>query len=92
VLRLEEVPIPEPGGTGALVRVKAAGINPRDIGNVAGHFKRTTLPRTPVRDFAGIAVRCLESLCRYKDIVTISIWTQLERGPVTKSSIEALSR
>ena len=56
VLRLEEVPIPEPGEAGALVRVKAAGINPSDIGNVAGHFKKTTLPRTPGRDFAGIAV------------------------------------
>jgi NADPH2:quinone reductase len=56
VLRLEEVPIPESGEAGALVRVKAAGINPSDIGNVAGHFKKTTLPRTPGRDFAGIAV------------------------------------
>ena len=56
VLRFEELPIPEPGEAGALVRVKAAGINPSDIGNVAGHFKKTTLPRTPGRDFAGIAV------------------------------------
>jgi NADPH-dependent curcumin reductase CurA len=57
VLRLEEVPIPEPSDGEALVRVKAAGINPGDIGNVAGHFKKTTLPRTPGRDFAGIAVK-----------------------------------
>jgi NADPH2:quinone reductase len=56
VLRLEEVPIPEPSEAGALVRVKAAGINPSDIGNVAGHFKKTTLPRTTGRDFAGTAV------------------------------------
>ena len=57
VLRIEEVPIPEPGEREALVQVKAAAINPSDIGNVAGHFKNTTLPRTPGRDFAGIAVK-----------------------------------
>ena len=56
-LRIEEVPIPEPGEGEALVQVKAAAINPSDIGNVAGHFKNTTLPRTPGRDFAGIAVK-----------------------------------
>jgi NADPH2:quinone reductase len=54
VLRIEDVPIPEPGDGEVLVRVKAAAINPSDIGNVAGRFKKTTLPRTPGRDFAGI--------------------------------------
>jgi NADPH:quinone reductase len=57
VLRIEEVPIPEPGGGEALVRVKGAAINPSDIGNVAGRFKQTTLPRTPGRDFAGVVVK-----------------------------------
>lgn len=57
VLRIEELAIPEPGEGEALVQVKATAINPSDIGNVAGHFKNTTLPRTPGRDFAGIAVR-----------------------------------
>jgi NADPH:quinone reductase len=57
VLRIEEVAIPEPGEGEALVQVKAAAINPSDIGNVAGRFKKTTLPRTPGRDFAGIVVR-----------------------------------
>jgi NADPH:quinone reductase-like Zn-dependent oxidoreductase len=33
VLRIEEVPIPEPGEGEALVHVKAAAINPSDIGN-----------------------------------------------------------
>lgn len=37
--------------------MKAAAINPSDIGNVAGRFKNTTLPRTPGRDFAGVAVK-----------------------------------
>lgn len=54
VLRIEEVAIPEPGLGEALVRVKAAAIHPSDIGNVAGRFKKTTLPGTPGRDFAGV--------------------------------------
>jgi NADPH:quinone reductase len=57
VLRIEELPIPKPGEGEALVRVKAAAINPSDIGNVAGRFKNTTLPRAPGRDFAGIVVQ-----------------------------------
>jgi NADPH2:quinone reductase len=57
VLRIEDVAIPEPGVGEALVQVKASGINPSDIGDVAGRFKRTTLPRTPGRDFAGIVVK-----------------------------------
>jgi NADPH2:quinone reductase len=57
VLRIEAVPIPEPGEAEALVHVKAAAINPSDVGNVAGRFKKTTLPRTPGRDFAGVVVR-----------------------------------
>jgi NADPH2:quinone reductase len=57
VLRIEELAIPEPGEGEALVRVKAAGINPSDIGDVAGRFKHTTLPRTPGRDFAGVVAK-----------------------------------
>src|ERR1700733_5386155 len=57
VLRIEEVAIPEPGEGEALVHVKAAAINPSDIGNVSGRFKKTTLPRTPGRDFAGVVVK-----------------------------------
>ena len=57
VLRIEEIAIPEPDPGEALVRVKAAAINPSDVGNVAGHFKKTTLPRTPGRDFSGIVAK-----------------------------------
>jgi NADPH:quinone reductase len=57
ILHIEEVAIPQPGEGETLVRVKAAGINPSDIGNVAGRFKKTTLPRTPGRDFAGIIAK-----------------------------------
>jgi NADPH2:quinone reductase len=57
VLQIEAVAIPEPGKGETLVQVKAAAINPSDIGNVAGRFKKTTLPRTPGRDFAGIVIK-----------------------------------
>jgi NADPH:quinone reductase-like Zn-dependent oxidoreductase len=57
VLRIEEVAIPEAGEGETLVHVKAAAIDPSDIGNVAGRFKKTTLQRTPGRDFAGIVVK-----------------------------------
>jgi NADPH2:quinone reductase len=57
VLRFEDVAIPEPGDGEVLVRVKAAAINPSDYKNVSGHFKHTTLPRTPGKDFAGVVVK-----------------------------------
>jgi hypothetical protein len=57
ILRIQEVAIPEPGVGEALVHVKAAAINPSDIGDVAGHLKTTTLPRTPGRDFAGVVAK-----------------------------------
>jgi len=57
VLQIDEIPTPEPGEGEALIQVKAAAINPSDIGNVAGRFKNTTLPRTPGRDFAGVVVK-----------------------------------
>jgi len=56
VLQIEEVPKPEPGPGEALIRVKAAGLNPADLKNVTGHFHDTTLPRIPGRDCAGVAV------------------------------------
>jgi NADPH:quinone reductase len=57
VLRIEEIAIPEPRQGEVLVQVKAAAINPSDVGDVAGRFKHTTLPRTPGRDFAGVVVK-----------------------------------
>jgi NADPH2:quinone reductase len=57
VLRIEQVPVPEPGEGEALVRVKAAATNRSDVGNVAGHFKKATLRRTLGRDFAGVVAK-----------------------------------
>jgi NADPH:quinone reductase len=54
VLRLVDVPDPEPRHGFAVVRVTAASINPSDVKNVAGAMEGTTLPRTPGRDFAGV--------------------------------------
>jgi NADPH2:quinone reductase len=54
VLTIETLPplVPRPGE--ALVRIKAASINPSDVKNVQGAMAQTTLPRTPGRDFAGV--------------------------------------
>jgi NADPH2:quinone reductase len=54
VLQLADVDTPVPGESEALVRVRAAGMNPSDVKNVLGSFHETTLPRTPGRDFAGV--------------------------------------
>src|SRR6476619_2425250 len=56
VLRIEEIPRPEPHDGEALIKVKAAAINPSDVKNVAGLFSGTTLPRTPGRDFSEVVV------------------------------------
>ena len=39
VLRIEEIPRPEPRDGEALVKVNAAAINPSDVKNVAGGFQ-----------------------------------------------------
>jgi NADPH2:quinone reductase len=54
VLEVAEIAAPAIGETTALVRTKAASINPSDVKNVAGAMKQTTLPRTPGRDFGGV--------------------------------------
>ena len=53
-LHLEEAsrPVIAPGQ--AMVRVKAAGLNPSDLTNVKGGFSQVKLPRTPGRDYAGV--------------------------------------
>jgi len=53
-LTFVDLDTPVPGESEALVRVRAAGVNPSDVKNVQGAFHETTLPRTPGRDFAGV--------------------------------------
>jgi NADPH:quinone reductase-like Zn-dependent oxidoreductase len=58
VSRFGGISIPEPREGEALIHVKAAAINPSDVGNVAGRFNNdTTLSRTPGRDSARIVVK-----------------------------------
>lgn len=54
VLTVEDVADLTAGEDEAVVRVKAASINPSDWKNVQGALEQTTLPRTPGRDFAGV--------------------------------------
>lgn len=61
-LKVEDVPTPHPAAGELLVELRAASINPSDVKNVNGHMHRTTLPRIPGRDFAGIVVRGPERL------------------------------
>jgi NADPH2:quinone reductase len=62
VLKVEEVPTPEPRGDEVLVAIKAASINPSDVKNVAGTMHGTTLPRIPGRDFAGAVIAGADDL------------------------------
>jgi NADPH:quinone reductase len=55
VLKIVDVPQPEPRVGEALIQIKATAINPSDVKNVAGHFK-SPLPRVPGRDYAGVVV------------------------------------
>ena len=55
VLSLVERDVPVPKSGEALIRVKAASINPSDIRIVEGVF-HAPLPRTPGRDYAGTVV------------------------------------
>jgi NADPH:quinone reductase-like Zn-dependent oxidoreductase len=55
-LRLDEVPVPQPGPGEVLVRVHYASLNPVDWKIAAGHFRllvRGGLPRTMGSDFSG---------------------------------------
>ena len=57
-LRVENVEVPriDAHGAEALVRVRAAAINPSDPKSVLGKILETKAPRVPGRDFAGIVV------------------------------------
>jgi NADPH2:quinone reductase len=55
VLKLEEVPTPEPAGAQVLVKIEAAGVNPVDTYLRTGiHAHAPNLPYTPGKDGAGV--------------------------------------
>jgi NADPH:quinone reductase len=53
VLHLAQRELPRLSDEDVLVRITASAINPSDVKNVGGHF-RTSLPRVPGRDYAGV--------------------------------------
>jgi NADPH:quinone reductase len=55
VLSIQDLPLPVLEEGEVLVQVKASGINPSDVGTVAGHF-HSKLPMTPGRDYAGVVM------------------------------------
>jgi NADPH:quinone reductase len=53
-LALADLPDPQPRKGWAIVRVRAASVNPSDVKNVEGQMEGTVLPRVPGRDFSGV--------------------------------------
>ena len=65
VLRLEEVPTPEPGPGQLLIRVEAAGVNFVDVYHRTGLYK-VQLPFTPGREGAGMVERVGEGVTTFR--------------------------
>jgi NADPH:quinone reductase len=67
VLRLEEVPIPQPGPGEVLVRMYAAGVNPVETYIRAGKYARLPqLPYTPGNDGAGMVEQVGADVTEFK--------------------------
>ena len=67
VMKLEDVPTPEPSGTQVLVRLKAAGVNPVDTYLRTGiHAHAPKLPYTPGKDAAGLVESVGEAVTTFK--------------------------
>jgi NADPH:quinone reductase and related Zn-dependent oxidoreductases len=67
VLRLEEVPTPQPGADEVLVRMHAIGVNPVETYIRAGTYARLpALPYTPGNDGAGVIDQIGDSVTEFK--------------------------
>src|SRR4029434_10651234 len=67
VMKLEDVPDPQPGARQLVVAVKAAGINPVDTYIRAGTYaKKPALPYTPGFDAAGVVESVGAEVHRFK--------------------------
>jgi NADPH:quinone reductase-like Zn-dependent oxidoreductase len=54
VLEVQTISRPKAQADEVVIDIYAAGIEPSDVKNVQGEMAKTTLPRTPGRDFAGM--------------------------------------
>src|SRR5688572_3662959 len=67
VMKLEDVPTPEPKGSEILVRIEAAGVNPVDTYLRTGiHAHAPKLPYTPGKDGAGLVDAVGEGVTKFK--------------------------
>jgi NADPH:quinone reductase-like Zn-dependent oxidoreductase len=61
-LRARDLPAPPLGPGEVRVEVRAAGVNPSDVGSAEGRFPGARLPRVLGRDFAGVVTEGPEDL------------------------------
>ena len=67
VMKIEEIPTPEPSGSQVLVKIAAAGVNPVDTYLRTGnHAHAPQLPYTPGKDGAGMVEKVGEDVTRFK--------------------------
>ena len=67
VMKLEDVPTPEPGDGQLLVKIEAAGVNPVDTYLRTGnHAHAPKLPYTPGKDGAGVIEKVGRGVTRFK--------------------------
>lgn len=67
VMKVEDVPIPEPSGSQVLVKVEAAGVNPVDTYLRTGiHAHAPKLPYTPGKDAAGFVESAGNEVSKFK--------------------------
>lgn len=67
VMKLEDVPMPEPGEGQVLVKIEAAGVNPVDTYLRSGSYANPPkLPYTPGKDAAGVVEKVGSNITRLK--------------------------
>ena len=67
VMKLEDVPTPEPSGTQVLVRVEAVGVNPVETYIRGGNYpSKPDLPYTPGKDAAGVVEAVGDAVTKWK--------------------------
>jgi len=83
VLKLEEIPQPEPKEDEILVRVIAAGVNPVDAAARSqkfGQFLHIKLPAIPGYDIAGIVEKAGAKITRFKPGDPVYAYIALDKG------------